>query len=80
MDSIKEQIREVEYARPFTACPQLTICAITMRNGFTVTGVSAPASPENFDAAIGERYAYDDAFKQLWRFEGYLLRDHLSRS
>ena len=28
----------------------LTVCCLTLRNGFTVTGESACASPENFDA------------------------------
>jgi hypothetical protein len=57
----------------------LTIAIITMANGFMVHGVSAAASPANFDAAVGRRYAYDNAFKQLWQLEGYLLREKLSR-
>jgi hypothetical protein len=76
-ESIKAKIATVEHARPFAHNPLMTVCAITMRNGFTVTGVSAPASAANFDAEVGNRYAYDDAFKQLWRLEGYLLRDRL---
>src|SRR6202140_3697550 len=31
----------------------LTFCVLVLRNGFTVTGESACASPENFDADIG---------------------------
>jgi hypothetical protein len=77
-EAIKARIAHVEYARPFQNNPNMTVCAITMSNGFTVLGKSAPASPGNFDAAIGERYAYDDAFKQLWAFEGYLLRQVLT--
>ena len=76
-ESIKDRIASVEYSRPFTANPNMTVCAITMENGFTVTGVSAPASAANFDPAIGERYAYDNAFKQLWQLEGYRLREEL---
>ena len=33
----------------------LTFCVLVLRNGFTVTGESACASPENFDAEIGRR-------------------------
>lgn len=55
----------------------LTISIITMVNGFRVVGKSAPASPENYDLQVGQRYAYEDAFKQLWQFEGYLLCDNL---
>jgi hypothetical protein len=56
----------------------LTICILVMRNGFTVIGKSAPASPENFDVEKGKRFAYEDAIKQLWPLEGYALRERLS--
>lgn len=58
----------------------LTICILVMRNGFTVIGKSAPASPENFDAEKGKTFAYEDAIKQLWPLEGYALRERLSAS
>lgn len=58
----------------------LTICILVMRNGFTVVGKSAPASPENFDPEKGKRFAYEDAIKQLWPLEGYALRERLSAS
>jgi len=56
----------------------LTICILVMCNGFTIIGKSAPASPENFDAEKGRRFAYEDAIKQLWPLEGYALRERLS--
>jgi hypothetical protein len=56
----------------------LTICIITMKNGFTLVGKSAPASPENFDQEKGNRFAYEDAIKQLWPLEGYALREKLA--
>lgn len=56
----------------------LTICILIMRNGFTVIGKSAPASPENFDPEKGKRFAYEDAIKQLWPLEGYALRERLA--
>lgn len=56
----------------------LTICILVMRNGFTVIGKSAPASPENFDHEKGRRFAYEDAIKQLWPLEGYALREKLA--
>lgn len=55
-----------------------TICCLTLQNGYTVIGKSAPASPENFDEAIGKRIAKDDARNQIWALEGYLLRSKLS--
>ncbi len=74
-ESIKAKIEEAEYIINGNL---LTICIITMKNGFMVHGGSAPASPSNFDAEVGKRYAYDNAFKQLWQLEGYLLREKLS--
>lgn len=73
-ESIKAKIQNSEFIHH----SQLTICIITMFNGFMVTGVSAPASVANYDKEIGDRYAYDNAFKQLWLLEGYLLREKLS--
>jgi hypothetical protein len=74
-ESIEERIAKVEYLSHGTT----TICIITMCNGFKFIGHSTPASPENFDASVGERYAYDNAFKQIWTHEAYLLVDELSR-
>jgi hypothetical protein len=73
-ESIEAKIQNTE----FILHSQLTIAVITMFNGFMVTGVSAPASSANYDREVGKRYAYDNAFKQLWQLEGYLLREKLS--
>ncbi|WP_431014542.1 Gp49 family protein [Bradyrhizobium pachyrhizi] len=56
----------------------MTVCALTLRNGFIVLGESAAASPENFDAAIGRRIARDNARNKIWALEGYLLRSKLA--
>lgn len=55
----------------------LTVCALTLRNGYIVTGESAAASPENFDVAIGRKIARDNARNKIWGLEGYLLRQKL---
>ena len=57
----------------------VTICCLTLVNGFTVTGESACASPENFDAEIGEKIAFDNAKDKIWMLEGYLLKEKLSK-
>ena len=57
----------------------LTLCVLITENGFTVVGKSACASPENFNAELGETLAYEDALRQLWSYEGYLLRERLTR-
>jgi hypothetical protein len=73
-EGIKAKIAEVDY----TLAGITTICQIRMKNGFVFLGHSTPASPANFDAEIGQRYAYDNAFKHIWSHEGYLLRERLS--
>lgn len=55
----------------------LTFCVLVLRNGFTVTGESAFASPENFDAEVGRKIARKNAIEQIWPLEGYLLRQRL---
>ena len=56
---------------------QLTVCCLTLINGFTVTGESACASPENFDAGIGRKIAKSNARDKIWALEGYLLKQSL---
>ena len=55
-----------------------TVCCLTLRNGFTVIGESACASPGNFDAEIGRRIARENAKQKIWALEGYRLRERLS--
>ena len=55
----------------------LTVCCLTLQNGFTVTGESACASPENFDAEIGRKIARENARNKIWALEGYLLKEKL---
>jgi hypothetical protein len=55
----------------------LTICILTLFNGFTVTGESAAASPDNFDAGIGRRIARANAREKIWPLAGYLLKTRL---
>lgn len=51
-----------------------TVCQITLENGYTLIGTSACVDPANFNQALGEKYAYEKAFNQLWDLEGYLLK------
>lgn len=56
-----------------------TSCLLTLKNGFTVHGESACASPENFDAELGAKIAKDNAVDKIWMLEGYLLKERLSK-
>ena len=93
-DHIDSKIKAVEYILPRDVCKRdngvevfdaplplqtLTFCILTLENGFTVTGESACASPENFDAEIGKKIAYDNAREKIWLLEGYLLKENLHK-
>lgn len=56
----------------------LTFCVLVLRNGFTVVGHSACASPENFNAEIGRRIARENAVNNVWPLLGFRLRDKLA--
>ena len=55
----------------------LTVCCLKLRNGFTVTGESACASPENFDAELGRKIARQNAVNKMWPLMGYALKQRL---
>jgi hypothetical protein len=57
----------------------LTFCVLVLKNGFTVTGESACASPENFDAEVGRKVARQNAVNKIWPLLGYALKDRLHR-
>lgn len=58
----------------------LTFCVLVLRNGFTVTGESACASPENFNAEIGRKIARENAINKIWPLMGYELRTKLAQA
>jgi hypothetical protein len=75
IDGLAGDARKQFWLVPDTTC---TVCALTLRNGYTVIGKSAAASPGNFSREIAERIAFEDARRQLWALEGYLLRERLT--
>lgn len=52
----------------------VTVCCLTLKNGFNVIGESACVSSANFDKDIGESIAYENARNKIWALEGYLLK------
>lgn len=75
-----QRIEEVIVAEDYHVFPgtTLTVCCLTLANGFTVTGESACASPENFDVELGRKIARDNAKQKIWALEGYALRERLA--
>lgn len=58
----------------------LTFCVLVLKNGFTVTGESACASPANFNAEIGRKIARQNAVNKIWPLLGFSLRDAIAES
>lgn len=56
----------------------LTFCVLLLKNGFTVTGESACASPANFDYELGKKIARKHATDKIWALEGYALKERLA--
>ena len=75
LDALKENIEKVDFI--VHAGTQLTLCVITLKNGFTVTGESACADPAMFNKEIGERIAQENAEKKIWPLMGYALKQEL---
>lgn len=75
----KESIEAKIIAVGYVVLPgsTVTVCMITLQNGYSVRGESACVDPANFDKALGEQYAYEDAFRKIWPLEGYLLKERL---
>lgn len=72
----KEQMEARIVLRDFTKMSgTLTHCMITLDNGYVVTGESACVNPENYNQAIGEKIAYDNAFNKLWPLFGFMLAE-----
>lgn len=55
----------------------VTVAILKLENGFTVTGESACASPENFNEELGRKIARAQARDKIWALEGYALRQKL---
>jgi hypothetical protein len=76
LDSMVSKIADVEYIKP-NKMQHMTIAVVIMQNGWAVVGKSAPADAENYNSELGRKFAYEDAIRQLWPLEGYLLRNRM---
>lgn len=76
LDSMQAKIVNEEYIYP-VSMPHMTICVLMTDNGFALVGKSAPADPDNFDEALGKKFAKEDALRQMWGYEAYLLRERM---
>ena len=58
---------------------QLTVCVLTLRNGFTITGESACADPAMFNEEIGQKIARENAERKIWPLMGYALKEEMMK-
>lgn len=72
-DSIEAKIAKVDYL--VLPDSTVTLCNITLSNGYSVRGESACVDPRNFNVEIGKGLSYKQAFDKLWPLEGYLLAE-----
>lgn len=77
IEDIKANIADAQY---FTLQQRLTICVLTLKNGFMAVGKSACVSATNFDAETGRRLAYANAMEEIWAVMGYALLDKLAQA
>ena len=76
LEELEAKIASEEFVNP-PSVPHMTICVLTTINGYALVGRSAPADPENFNEALQRKFAREDALRQLWPLEGYMLREAL---
>lgn len=76
-----EHIAELIVDEQFYVFPgtTLTVCCLTLQNGFNVTGESACASPAYFNAEKGRDIARQNAIQKIWSLEGYRLKSELAK-
>lgn len=74
-EKIKGLIQDARYY--VLSGTMITICVLTLENGYTVTGESACVSPENFNDEVGRQVAFENAFDKIWPLEDYLLKTKL---
>lgn len=72
-----EVIQAVIKGESYFVDDTLTICVLTLRNGFKVIGQSACVDPRNFNESIGRTYARKNAEQQIGQLEGYALSERM---
>ena len=77
LDALKANITKEEF-HVFPGS-QLTVCVLTLLNGFTVTGESACADPAMFNEEIGQKIARENAERKIWPLMGYALKEEMMK-
>lgn len=75
LEDILNKIKQEEYI--VLSDGRTTICQLTLLNGYTVIGTSACVDASNYNSALGNKIAKEDAVDKIWQLEGYLLKEKL---
>lgn len=77
-----EELKAAIKSETYTLLPnkRTTVCQLTLDNGFTVEGSSSCVSVENYNRAIGEEIACENACNNLWQLLGMRLADRLHQA
>lgn len=83
-EQIDALVQSLEFKTHRFAGTTSTVAIAVLPNGFVAgVGHSAAVSPENFNAALGESIAINNAINiardKLWELEGYSLRKSLDK-
>lgn len=73
-EDLQALIDKEEYARFGETC---TVCALTLKSGYTVIGKSGCIDSKQFDENIGRKIAFDNAINELWALHGYHIKNTL---
>jgi hypothetical protein len=76
-EQIEARIKGVEY---IVTHGRMTLCFITLDNGFIESGESVCIDAAEFNSETGRQIAYDDAFDQLWGYFGFVAMEDAHRS
>lgn len=77
IESIEAEIEGYCFWQPLNTT--VTVCLIQFKNGYTVVGHSACVSRDNFDAALGEKIAWQHAIDQCWSLFVFRLALELAK-
>jgi hypothetical protein len=72
LDGMKARITDIAFIKLGATT---TLCSLTLDNGYGVRGESACVDPANYNQAIGEDLAFNNAVSKLWPLFGFLLAE-----
>lgn len=75
LEGIKAKIKSETYL--VLPDGRTTLCMLTLENGYTIKGLSACVDPAEFNLDQGRFFAFEDALRQIWPLEGYLLAEKM---